>query len=121
MTSAPSPVAENDWTTTGNFFLVETKGEGQNVSLSAFGSSVWLVLTPQGGGPGGRLLVSRDYGRVWSGLPSDQIGGAFSCAITATSVQTLWGTCYGLYSDRDGALNRWRATVLRNRGVFSTA
>jgi photosystem II stability/assembly factor-like uncharacterized protein len=93
-----SPVAENDWTTTRNFFLVETKGEGQNVSLSAFGSSVWLVLTPQGGGPGGRLLVSRDYGRVWSGLPSDQIGGAFSCAITATSVQTLWGTCYGLYS-----------------------
>jgi hypothetical protein len=93
-----SPVAENDWTTTYNFFLVETKSEGQNVSLSAFGSSVWLVLTPQGGRPGGRLLVSRDYGRVWSALPSDQIGGAFSCSITATSVQTLWGTCYDLHS-----------------------
>jgi photosystem II stability/assembly factor-like uncharacterized protein len=44
------------------------------------------------------LLVSRDYGRVWSALPPDQIGGAFSCSITATSVQTLWGTCYGLHS-----------------------
>jgi len=43
---ASSPVAENDWTTTRNFLPVETKG--QNVSLSAFGSSVWLVLTPQG-------------------------------------------------------------------------
>ena len=93
-----SPVAENDWTAIRNFLLVETKGEGQNVSLSAFGSSIWLVLTPQGGGQGGRLLVSRDYGRVWSALPPDQIGGAFSCSITATSVQTLWGTCYGLHS-----------------------
>jgi photosystem II stability/assembly factor-like uncharacterized protein len=93
-----SPVAENEWITTRNFLSVETKGEGQNVSLSAFGSSVWLVLTPQGGEQGGRLLVSRDYGRVWSALPSDQIGGAFSCSITATSVQTLWGTCYGLHS-----------------------
>lgn len=88
---ASSPVAENDWTTTRNFLPVETKG--QNVSLSAFGSSVWLVLTPQGGGSGGRLLVSRDRGRTWSALPPDQIGGVFSCSITATSAQTLWGTC----------------------------
>ena len=95
---ASSSVSHNDWTTTKNLPSTETKS--QNVSLAAFGPKLWVVLTPQSGGRGGRLLVSQDYGRTFSTLRSDEFGfgGVFSCSLDATSARTLWVTCYGLHS-----------------------
>jgi hypothetical protein len=97
-----SPVTEDDWTTTKTFPAAKTRGE--NISLAAFGSKVWMVLTSQGGGLNGLLLVSRNFGKTFTAI-------VFSCAVTATSVQTLWGTCSGLHSSAvarstDGG-NRW--------------
>ncbi len=88
-------VTRNSWTTTARFSPAETNG--QNVSLAAFGPNVWVVLTPQGGGPG-RLLVSRVGGSTFSQRPSSQYLGPISCALSATSAQTLWGTCYSIHS-----------------------
>ena len=90
-----SPVTQNSWTTINRLPPAETKGE--NVSLAAFGSNVWVVLTSQAGGPG-RLLVSRDGAKSFSELPPNENLGPYSCSLTATSAETLWGTCYNIHT-----------------------
>jgi hypothetical protein len=107
---ASSSVTENAWTRIRSFPISGTTGE--NVSLAAFGSKLWVILTSQGGGLNGRLLVSRNYGHTFTAISRDQLtGGVFYCTVRATSTQTLWGTCSGLHSSEtvrstDGG-NRW--------------
>jgi len=91
-----SPVARNSWTTRAKIPSAETNGE--NVSLAAFGSKVWVVLTSQGGDNSDRLLVSRDGGATFSESFRSDFLGAISCFLAATSTETLWGTCYSIHS-----------------------
>jgi hypothetical protein len=78
--------------------LPATETNGQNIDLAAFGSNVWVVLTPQGGGASGRLLVSHDRANTFSELPPDESLGAISCSLTATSTETLWALCNSIHS-----------------------
>ena len=83
---ASSEVTSRIWTTTP----LPVGRDGQ-VSMTAYGSKVWLTVVRNGGG-NARLFVSTDSGRNFSSLPTNGIGGLF-CGVTATSAQTLWGTC----------------------------
>ena len=85
---AISSVTDNSWTTVA----LPAATEGQIVSLAAWGSKVWLVMTPAGGGAT-RLLVSYDSGRTFFSLSTIGLGYLFSGAI-ATSAKTLWAYGY---------------------------
>jgi len=86
-----SPVLQSAWKATNRLPSAETTT--QNASVAAFGTNVWMVLTPRAGGPG-RMLVSRNGGGTFSELPRDDYLGPYSCSLTATSAETIWGTCY---------------------------
>ena len=85
---------QNSWTTTNRLPSAETKGE--NVTLAAFDSNVWVVLTSQGGGGAGRVLISHNGARSFAESPPTL--GGFSCFLAATSAETLWGTCYSIHT-----------------------
>lgn len=93
------------------------KGQSNPV-ITAFGSKVWLVMTPSGGSQV-RLLVSGDAGHHFSNLPTTGWGGIV-CRATATSSLTLWGFCstgmmgYGVRSTDGGrhfAAVAWRGAL----------
>jgi hypothetical protein len=44
------------------------------------------------------MLVSRNRGSTFSELPLDDQLGPYTCWLTATSAETLWGTCYDPHS-----------------------
>jgi len=85
---AASKVTTDTWTTTP---LPVPADHGQ-VGLAAFGSTVWIMEIPNGGGDA-YLLVSDDGGRTFSSLPSTGTLDGISCTATATSSVTLWGFC----------------------------
>jgi photosystem II stability/assembly factor-like uncharacterized protein len=85
---ASSAVTDDSWTTVP----LPVPGPSRNdVSMAAFGSKVWLIVVPGGGG-NAEVLLSDDEGRSYSPLPTTGMLG-LSCRATATSSTTLWGFC----------------------------
>lgn len=85
---ASSAVTDDSWTTVP---LPVPGPSTDNVGMAAFGSKVWLIVVPGGGG-NASILVSEDEGRSYSPLPTTGMLG-LSCRATATVSTTLWGFC----------------------------
>lgn len=87
LTLTSSAVTANDWTT----MRLSVAASMDSPALAAFGSNVWLIQLPDGGGYA-RLRVSHDAGHRFSPLSSRGMAGLY-CDATATSSVTLWGFC----------------------------
>jgi photosystem II stability/assembly factor-like uncharacterized protein len=86
---ASSPVGRDSWTTRPIPLDEATSSAG----LAAFGSTVWLIETLDGGSMA-HVFVSDNGGKGFSNLPTKGMLGG-SCTATATSITTLWGYCIG--------------------------
>lgn len=87
ITLALSAVTSPDWRTTP----VPRVARNIDTHLTAFGSRVWLAVTPSGGGTL-QVLLSVNGGKSFEALPVSDIA-AEDCQLTATSRFTLWGFC----------------------------
>ena len=100
---ASSAVTDDSWTTVP---LPVPGPSTDNVGMAAFGSKVWLIVVPGGGG-NASILVSEDEGRSYSPLPTTGMLG-LSCRATATASTTLWGSLRNGHEWIRRTFKRWR-------------
>jgi len=102
--------------TTWKVFKLPRLPAREQVTLTAYGAKVWLVLLTGAGGKAG-LMVSDNEGANFVSVPSEGMF-AITCAATAASATTLWGYCttglmgYAVRSIDDGkSFNRLPSAV----------
>lgn len=121
-----APLASTRWTSTRLPSTVVRGSLTPGVTVTAWGSKVWIRVSPNSGPP--RLATSSNYGETFVVKTEPILGAALACIPEATSSVTLWAACAEgnmlselLFSSDGGAKWRLASQQLSNHlsfGIF---